>query len=226
MKIEITYYRKHDIAGRMYPRGPALAKLPREARTAAGNGRFFDFDINLAHPTLLLEASLRKCGKTSVLTTFPIFRKYVANYKTWRLCVSTYAGVSIKEAKKSLGKLCYGGMPDYNLPFMWALWGEMQAAARILLADTEFHYLDDYFADRKHPEKTRLFYAISKLEDAALMRAAGDFLDGFGGSHLNCFIYDGFIGITPPDVEDAAIVELAASMSEDNVVVWSVDRLG
>ena len=75
-----------------------------------------------------------------------------------------YGGVDSQAAKKILNKIMYFGRPDYNLPFLWALAHDFRMAAQVVLSSDEFAYLRDMFNDRRNPQATRLFYAISKYE--------------------------------------------------------------
>ena len=136
-----------------------------------------------------------------------------------------YGDMSRKEAKTSLSKILYGGRPDFDLPFLWALWGETQAAAQILLNNNEFDYLQDKFSDRRHPQATRLFYALSKFEDDALTQCTSDFKDSHSGSLVNAFIYDGFIGIPAETADQEDIEATLKTVSEQSAFSWAVEKM-
>ena len=223
--IKVQYYTKYDIAGRLYGIGPHLARLPSDARSAVGGQRFYDFDQQLAHATLMLHHSLRVCGKTANMGTFPVFRKYRQNYKKWRTFLEVYCDMSPKAANKSLQKVLYGGKPDVDLPFLWALWGEVQAAGQVLLGSQEFEYLRDMFGQRPFPHATRLFYALSSFEDEALSHFITDFKDTFPTGNVNSLIYDGCICLLPADADEADVGALVTMVSDLSAVNWSVAKI-
>ena len=184
-----------------------------------------DFDMNLAHPSLLLVNALRMCGKTNNMQTFPIFRKYRDNYKEWRQFLVVYGDMTKADAKQCLSKLMYGGRPVFDLPFLWALWAEMQAASRVLLDNEEFAYLSDMFGNRRYPEASRLFYAVSNYEDALLHQVISDYKDTFHTAKINALIYDGFIAIQNDADTEEEIKDALDTFAEQTGFKWSYQRL-
>ena len=162
--VPVQYYRKHALPGRRYPVGMAAQFLTREARAVAFSPHALDFDMNNCHASLLLHF-VEKSGSGG---HFKTLRRFVHNVGAWRAMVSDYCGISLKEAKRELVKICYMGAPAADLPMLWALASEVRAAADLLLRDQAFSHLHGYFGDRTNPKATRLAYALFSLEDQAL----------------------------------------------------------
>ena len=128
-------------------------------------------------------------------------------------------------SQKSLQKVMYGGKPDVDLPFLWALWGEVQAAGQMLLGSQEFEYLRDMFGQRPFPHATMLFYALSSFEDEALSHFITDFKDTFPTGNVNSLIYDGCICLLPADADEADVGVLVTMVSDLSAVNWSVAKI-
>ena len=221
VQLEVQYYRLHDLPGRRYGFGPCAQRLSRWARAIAFGGKFLDFDMNNCHPRLLLKKALAALGKTQKWFTFPVFRKYVAHYKVWRRFLMEYTGIDAKSAKKALIKIIYGGKPMYDLPFLWALVGEVHAASKALLSTDEFAHLTGKFTDRSGGgAPTRLFYALAALEDDLMYQMCIDLKDCVPNSRIITYMFDGFVALPPPGYDAASIDIALANFQEIFGMVW------
>ena len=122
----------------------------------------------------------------------------------------------------------YGGKPVYDAPFLWALRAEVVAASQVVLGCDEFAYLRGKFQDRNTPENTRLFYAISKLEDQAMRAFCTDLVDAFPNAHVSAYIFDGFIAVLPQaqDFDMETLQSLMGQVLEQSGVQWVASKLG
>ena len=115
---------------------------------------------------------------------------------------------------------------QHDLPFLWALYAEVQAATSIILADDEFAYLRDKFTSRRCPQSTRLFYAMSKLEDDALRSFCSDLKDAFCTVRISCYIFDGVIALFPQPVAPAEFQAVLDDIHAVQGVKWVPQIMG
>ena len=75
--------------------------------------------------------------------------------------------------------------------------------------------------------KLRIFYALTKYEDAALTQCTMDLKDGFPHGIINSYIFDVFVAITPADVENDSVVEVLRLSFEQSShhARWSTEKL-
>jgi hypothetical protein len=106
-----------------------LAKITKEARTVAVEGRCRDFDKPISHIKILVRL-LRSNG---LLDKFNVLPRYEAHYPSWRELWG----------KGALTMIGYGGIPDGEAwnPITWTLYVEIRNAAVMLLALPQYAYL-------------------------------------------------------------------------------------
>ena len=141
-----------------------------------------------------------------------------------------YGDVDSQAAKKILNKIMYFGRPDYNLPFLWALVHDFRMAAQVVLSSDEFAYLRDMFNDRRNPQATRLFYAISKYERAHVDRMSRA-VEEHSNERLRTTVYmfDGFIAM-PTESQPLSEMPEEAQRSMETYgrqfdITWKADIL-
>ena len=155
--IPVQYSRHAQLGGRRYAKGMAAQKTTREARTVAFGDSAVDVDIANSTPSILLNL-LRELAP---LDNYPMLQKYCNHYGSWRAFLADYQEIQQRGAKKSIIKLFYGGKPDVELPFLWALGTEVSRATDEILAAVKFRYLQDHFRGRRDPRASRLSYAAA-----------------------------------------------------------------
>lgn len=192
----ITYYRKHGIPGRRYPRGPAAIHLPRSCRPAAffagpGAGLFANVDVVNSFPTLLWN-KLMSVIKDEQDERFQNLHSWVRNPTCWRAFVSRYMDIPLKNAKKVLLKVFHLGKPDCDLPLLWALAGEVRLATETILEQPDLVHLKGMFGARPNPLSSRLHYAISKDEDA-LLADVEKAIGSVHGARVVSYAFDGCV---------------------------------
>ena len=159
-EVEVPHFHPHGISGRPIPqRSASLANLSKEARAESVRGQCQEFDRPISHTSSLNEL-LRNNG---LLETAPLLVRYCDNYSSWRQ----------QWGKAPLTSLGYGDIPPgpaWN-PITWAFQSEVRVATIKLLDLPQNAYLQDRFAERKHPVRTRLYYAKAAHEFRHMMDA-------------------------------------------------------
>ena len=169
--LSIVYYVKFGMPGRRYPRGPALAKLKKRYRAAACDGLCFMVDQNNAVPSIGWYNAQRLLPNADErLPTWPLYQEH---YRDWRNFMTEYASLTSKEAKRSITKIFGLGLPDYDVPFLWALALDVSIFKDAALRAPENKHLSSMFATRRNPEATRLFYSVSPEEDKRTQQVIG-----------------------------------------------------
>ena len=126
---------------------------------------------------------------------------------------------------KALSRILFTGQASVDLPFLWALARDFKVAADALLESDEFSYLSGMFATRPRPAATRLFYALSKLEDSMMRTLSNDLTDSVPGAQIVAYIYDGFIAIPPPHVGADDVEVAMESFTDVHKLTWSMTRI-
>ena len=187
--IPIQYYRNSRLGGRRYAKGLAAQKMTREARAAVFSDSAFDVDIANSTPSIMLNL-LREL---SSLGNYPLLRKYCNHYRSWRAFTAEYSGIPEKDAKISIIKLFYGGLPDVELPFLWALGAEISRATGVILGAEKFRYLQGHLRGRRNPMASRLSYALAAGEDKILMALRESVGRNMEGANISAFMFDGAV---------------------------------
>ena len=200
--LRVIYYIKFGIPGRRYPRGPALAKLKRCYRTVACDALCFQIDQKNAIPCIAWDMAQQfLANATERLNSWHLYQE---NYKEWRCFMQDYADIPLSDAKKSITKMFGLGLPDYDIPFLWALSMDVYTFRAALQRSPKYNRLSAMFTDRKNPEATRFFYALSPVEDERTMRAVSMFeIDAFAS--ISALIFDGAImtsASTPDEIRE------------------------
>jgi len=204
--VEIQYYRKMNIAGRRYARGPSVQKLSRSARKEAmhkevdasgadGDFSYIDIDIDNCFPQLLYNRIAEARGGELDID-YPVYYAFVRHYKQWRAILSEYLGQPISNAKKMLIAIFFLARPQVELGFLWRLAVEMQQLVEELLKMPENAHLLGTFGHRRNPDATRLFYAMASLEDSILSDIR-DTLQQANCGEIITYMFDGAIVKVP-----------------------------
>ena len=203
--ITVTYSRKHGIEGRRYARGPSAQQLSRSFRNSAlksavdidrqGALLFENFDIDMVNAFMqFMWIRLEANVGDAVDIEYQVFTAYVKNPVAVREFIARALNISVKAAKKQLITILHYGRPQSQLPFLWALAVELRMAARVLLDLPEFTHLSGMFGARRHPDATRLHYAVSSMQDLviqSLEKALGDEFED--EAKIIVYMFDGLV---------------------------------
>ena len=88
-----------------------------------------------------------------------------------------YASSSEDEAKRALMRVFFLGTPQCDVPFLWSLAGDVAQGTEVVLSQPQNTHLRAFFCDRPHPVASRLFYALSPVEDDLLHDIAAVCID-------------------------------------------------
>jgi len=229
----VSYYRKHGVPGRLYARGPSAQKLSHTAKAFifaadpdASQGadiQHFDVDENNAFPTMMWNEVQKEVGDVMDID-FVTFTAFVKHPGTFRSFLAEYQGITVKEAKKVFIKLLHFGLPESELPLLWALAAEFRTAAQVLISKDKYSYLQGMFGDRRNPMATRLHYALASVEDAIVNDLAREMENAFGEQvKVIVFMFDGLI-LQVKGVCVEAMQAVLAVVGEGWNVTFSLDR--
>lgn len=109
--LDVTYmhksgYHRKSQVGRMYPQNVKFCMaqgMPRALRNTLANKHYWDVDMVNAQPNLCVRMCKQNDWKCEVL------EDYVECREHWLAEVSSYYGVSRKDAKQMIQSLCFGG---------------------------------------------------------------------------------------------------------------------
>ena len=125
------------------------------------------------------------------LHKYPMIELYSKFYEDWRIYLSRYFHTDLKNAKCMLTKLFYGGVPDADIPFMWALKNEIDDSVDELLAEND-NMFGNLFQDRRNPKYTKFAYMMAELENN-LLESILEKVQNDAGLRPISLIYDGSI---------------------------------
>ena len=132
----------------------------------------------------------------------------------------------ISEAKVILIALYFSGLPQHDVPFLWALACEIKKAINIILGNPKFAYLDALFADRRCPSATRIHYALASIEDRIVSELEKAIVSVAPGARVMTLLFDGFVVEVLPSQVDAVkgAVLVVAEENKVNVKVREFEQ--
>lgn len=169
--LTVVYYTKFGMLGRRYPRGPALAKLKKRYRAVACDSLQFMVDQKNAIHSISWEVcqTLVPNAKERLET----WALYDEHYGDWRSFMIEYADLEPADAKKSITKTFGLSMPEYDVPFLWALSLELSIFKDAVLKAPCNKHLSSMFGTRRNPDSTRFFYSSAPEEDERTQQTIG-----------------------------------------------------
>ena len=188
--LDVQYYVKFGLPSRRYPRGPSLAKLSKRYKAVACDALCFSVDQKNAFPNIAWAMAQDLVPNVEDrLTTWPLYQKH---YKEWRSFMAEYASIAPRDAKKCITKMFGLGLPDYDVPFLWAMAMDIAIFKDALQRSPQYASLATMFGERNNPEATRFFYALSPEEDSRTQQAVSMFEQNSFAS-VSALIFDGAI---------------------------------
>ena len=130
--LKVKYYRKNNI-GRRYADGISAQKLSKLYRSSALCKIGYEVDMENSSFTMLYIKLVRH----NIHHKYPILCKIRHHPFVWRDIIAKYYDESHEMAKKRLIKTLYGGLPEDENPFLWALLPETTTATEYLLTKVE-----------------------------------------------------------------------------------------
>ena len=142
----------------------------------------------------------------------------------FRNFVADYGGITRKQAKKTIIKILHFGLPDSELPLLWALAAEFRMAAQVVLDKPKFAYLAGKFGDRRSPLTSGLYYALSSVEDA-ITRELAESLEREFTEHARVIVlmFDGLV-VQMQGVDPDAVRRVLADVGGRWKVTFSIDK--
>ena len=146
--------------------------------------------------------------------------EYNKNKKNFRKLLAEFYNESEEDAKVRLICCLYLALPKDDNPLLWKLLVECFSFAERILADPSNAMLEGMFADRKSPLASRLFYALTRKEDAALEHCTQKLAQLMPKSTVSCLIYDGFIIHLDDESTKSDLETHLRAISEESGVKW------
>ena len=160
--LTVTYYRKYDMEGREYAHSPSAQGLKTALKKHAFRSQcdldasygdvFENYDIDCVNAFMqFLWNELHDVVGSGTEIEYETFTAYVLNPRGFRSLLSSYLGITVKEAKKQLISILHCGEPNAELPLLWSLAVELRTAVRVILEKPRFQHLNSKLADRRFP---------------------------------------------------------------------------
>ena len=223
----MRYVRKHGIPGRRWAKGFSIQMAPERFRekgfhcedgSSQGDGFvFLVADLNNSLPAIMYN-ELMEYIQADVDDDFDVLKLFIENYQVWRVFLSEYCHVSVKEAKLMLITLFFSAVPKVDLPFLWALALDIKRAGNIILANPKFAYLDPLFGDRRSPSATRLHYALAAAEDSIVTEAESCVKAAATSAEIVALLFDGFVVRVLPEHVDSVKAAIKSVGDKSNVI--------